>query len=901
MDYQAFKNEFKQDVNNNLNPFFTGIDGGSVLKISAINLYKNYNYTYVLCLKDNLVNDNFYSKIYNKEFDEKEAFTIFNKFVLIKSHISLMKNYELKKYSNLVEGTFLDKYFKKDDGTNYDFDQIVIPMFDLNESSVRNYMNLYNNTTLDELKKVASFEKYYSKRDSFYIDSQMIEFINNLDKISFWKNPENCKLNINELFNKRTLTYNGYRLDKINYNKIDSVNSSIDDILSLKNKKKYIVNNGYSSDNDEKEEKEENIILHPKQINIATILYQSKNLRKFYINNDDFTFTKDNIADFFDNMTNEKYRFNLLNTLLVSKEYCHFVVNNKRVLQRNSDLFDKYRIVYAYLFGYSSITLSIEESLSKSKLTKDNRCVLDFDTASELPSFPFSMENIHNNPYCSLLLDRDLINATHNCISINALEDYKNYYGICNNEEALKRFNIFTSGKSSINIFKDIDPTIFSFSGSFITAISHKKSPLLELCTTEQMSYDEKYDTYFHHYYNESDIDVMCSVYAVNEFILNSSIFLNTIIKNIECKRDDITVNATKTTSLTIYDSFFDTGLNDLNNECGTEYTRESLIELFKQSLLKEENNDIDVKQLPAEIIRYFYSDYIIEKNQSIKKWSLLYKDENYCFDKELVAAYNTITAIDNISIKLSLNNIIVEDNLKKNDNEIYCFTDMFTEEPIQKDKNVLLYKFTENIKYKFHSLKLRRPIELFKIFIGDHFNKITQFHVPSVRAYLQDNKFYCTHAFIGYALTHITDEYMFAYSKNPIDIINKNMMRGVSFIFNSTEKKAIYLHNKNIINNGLYKVNNEQESFGSKDLNNKIYKPLVYKLNLSENIYNKSEHKYINNIDELKQYYNRYYNRSLDMLSFDILKITAISKDGTVNPVKMWVANEFYDFINQQ
>ena len=143
-----------------------------------------------------------------------------------------MKNYELKKYSNLVEGTFLDKYFKKDDGTNYDFDQIVIPMFDLNESSVRNYMNLYNNTTLDELKKVASFEKYYSKRDSFYIDSQMIEFINNLDKISFWKNPENCKLNINELFNKRTLTYNGYRLDKINYNKIDSVNSSIDDILS---------------------------------------------------------------------------------------------------------------------------------------------------------------------------------------------------------------------------------------------------------------------------------------------------------------------------------------------------------------------------------------------------------------------------------------------------------------------------------------------------------------------------------------------------------------------------------------------------------------------------------------------------------------------------------------------
>src|SRR6185503_12509112 len=103
------------------------------------------------------------------------------------------------------------------------------------------------------------------------------------------------------------------------------------------------------------------------------------------------------------------------------------VVNNKRVLRRNHDLFEKYKPLYAYLFGYAWDTFYLEESIFTTRSNKNHRFVLDVDTARELPLFPFSMENIHNNPYIALLLNRELIDPSTNCMSINSLEDYETY------------------------------------------------------------------------------------------------------------------------------------------------------------------------------------------------------------------------------------------------------------------------------------------------------------------------------------------------------------------------------------------------------------------------------------------------------------------------------------------
>ena len=146
------------------------------------------------------------------------------------------------------------------------------------------------------------------------------------------------------------------------------------------------------------------------------------------------------------------------------------------------------------------------------------------------------MENVHNNPYVTLLIDKNLIDPKTNCMSINSLKNYKKHYGVCDTKEGIKRFNIFASGNSDVNIFEDMDPKIFSVSGSIITACLQKLNPLVEICTNDEMTYDVKWDTYFSHYYGESDIDIMCATNTVADFLLHVSNFLKMLQAEISAK-----------------------------------------------------------------------------------------------------------------------------------------------------------------------------------------------------------------------------------------------------------------------------------------------------------------------------------------------------------------------------
>lgn len=888
-----------------LNPFFTGVDGGSVLSLQLRDLYQNYNYIYLMCFKDNIaMNDDvrrsimniYLQRVHKDAFDETCKY-----FCLVKAPSNLLRNFFLRRRSNLVQGVVLQKYYPLPEGDiKYDIDNIVTPVFDLTESKVHEYIQMYSSdTNIKKLSNALSFVSYYNKYTGELFSEKIQLMIKTIDILCYWKNPDNCNFNMNNMFNKRSFSYNGHRLDQIRYATISGAKTLNNLLIHLNKKKSGIkLDDDYLADinikNDDK------TFTKAEHMNIYQVLRESDD-RKFYATIDDgqFGFTKDDVADLFDRITNEQYRFNLLNTLLVSKELCHFVINNKRVLIRNADLFEKYKPLYSYLFGYAWITFYLEESIFSTKSSKKHRFVYDIDTAHELPMFPFSMDNLHNNPYVSLMLNRDLIDPKTNCMSINSLEEYKKYYGVCTNEEALKRFNSFVSGNHNINIFADLDPKIFSISGSIIPACLQRRSPLMDICTNSNMSFDDTYGTYFNHYYGESDVDVMCGVNTLAEFFHHASKFLELLVKNLNCQRSDLQITPNKKMTVVISRHFFKECVYDLNTELGTNYTPETLIKVFDESL---SSRDETVNTLPKNIINYFYVDYVNEKTESVKKWRTLQKLNNIEFDEELLSTYNAISSPEAMTIKM-VSYDITEENTNKRDSEVYYYVNNFRDEDNQvpKEKNYIVFKFSESIKYKISSNKLKRVVEIFKIDSYDPFQCVAKFHNPCVRAYIQGDKFYMLPSFITAMMTMVNIDYKyFAGSRDPIEIVNKYRMRGYSVILNPNEKKSIMLYNKHIDNsNGMFKITEESEAFGTKDLNNKIFKPIVFKLGVPDEIYNISKHKYTKNVAELKKVYENECRLDLAHSPIDVLAYTAISKSGNVAPLQMWVADAFYDYVN--
>jgi len=341
----------------------------------------------------------------------------------------------------------------------------------------------------------------------------------------------------------------------------------------------------------------------------------------------------------------------------------------------------------------------------------------------------------------------------------------------------------------------------------------------------------------------------------MSEFFHHASNFLGLLVTNIGCQRSDLQIIPNKKMAVVISKHFFKECLFDLNDELGTDYTPDVLIKIFEESLSFDDEKK---NTLPKNIINYFYSDYVQDKNRSIKKWRKLQQMNNIEFDNELLSAFNTITSPEDMAIKMS-DYDVTEDNIDKHDNDVYYFVNDFRDEndKVPNEKNYLVFKFAESIKYKISSTKLKRVVEIFKVNPTDPFNTVARFHKPCVRAYRQGDTFYMLPSFITAMMTMINIDYKyFCGSRDPIEIINKYLTRGYSVILNPNEKKSIMMYNKHIdTNNGMFKIVDDAELFGPKDLNNKIFKPAVYKLNLPVDIYTIGKHKYIRNTDDLKRY----------------------------------------------
>ena len=842
------------------NPFFVGINGGNLKIIDFSEIYSKFNKIYILCFKNNFTESKDLYNIYNYIISYVYLEKIKSELILLPASLSILKNYELKNRGCIVENNILETMFSK----SFEKTEIIIPMFELTEDIAKLNISLYDSQIqIDDLSKIVALTNIFNTKYKKPIEYYIVNMISHMKELNFWSDKDNCVINMTKIFEVREFTY------KASYN--NKILISITDKKTNIDTKKIIsaIASRKSKDCDylnmiAKYDKNKEIF--------GTLMSSGK--RTYYIKDDfNMKIDKDDFTKLIFSITDEYILYELVNNFIVSKDYCHLVLNNEKVLDRLKPLFDKYKPVYKVLFGYAWLSMILDESIIKTRTTDKHRFVFDINTANKLPTFPFVSDDLLQNPYISMLVKKDVLNASKNVLSLNNIIDFP--YGVCNLDTFKQRFNLMVSGNTKIDIFRNIKWESFAISGSIITACLQEKSPLFNSIAKSTNTPKQNWINFFNTFYKESDIDLMCNEQSIYTYLEKVSEFIVQLNKNIP----DATINIepVKSMSIILSKHFFSERLDDFNDKYGCCYTLDEFI------------RNID----SFEIREYIYAMYVENKtklNNIIR--------ESKCDTNPYINNFLNIIPIDDIHI-----NLITNDTLKKftkhHDSDISLYVNDFKDgdEIVNDDNNYLIIRFCESIKFKISSDKFNKTIELFRSKSKNFFNIVSKFHLPCVRAYYQGDNVYILPSCITSMMTGINIDYKyFAGLKDPVNIINKYRMRGFGTLLSPKEINRFISYNlTNDDSNNIFKIESNEKSgeyLGEIDINNKMYRP-------EEQEYQIPDYKYIKNMLELKTYYKEKYNYDYEKACFNIFNMKTISDDGNIVPYQSWISHAYYKYIN--
>lgn len=868
-----------------INPLFVGVEqqGGSANKLTLSEIYLQYSHVYVICMADNFIQNPNIFKIYDRVVDKNEFYDLFtsqNTFKLLQCSNKLMMNEIYKKNANIVDKIHLTKMFDK---IIFQDTEIIIPLYELTETIAKINISLYDKPfEIENLNQLLSITSYYNTYKKPIIE-QLSNYLTNMTEAQFWCDSRNCLINMTDTFSGRGFgNTENTTDDKTIYSK-----SSLE-----KNKQKQ---KQELEQELEQQDKQDNKNIFKKKHEDYDKVFDAKTSfvdiysalgcsgkRTYYAPNNINTLkvSKETITDLICSIDNEEELYNVFNAVLVSKDYCHMVLNNSKVLDKVQNLLTKYKILYKYLFGYAWLCLSIEESIFKTKSTKTSRFVFDIETASKLPIFPYSYDDITQNPYISILVDKKIVDIQNNCLSLQQIENFDGY-GVCNLEQFTKRFNLFTTGYANKQLLNGIDWTKFAVSGSVIPACLQKQSPLLNLVASKNLAEDDKWLIFFNNYYNDSDIDLMCNVPTIHNFIDEFNNVINAIKLNMNLQQEDITVEPIKSVLFTITKDYFITNQEKIRTQLCNTWQVDDMI-------LNKDSTDI------KEFLYMEYLQYKQKNNIAFRK----NKSDTNIYMKKFMEQINIsdmnvhlISVLTGQETKVSKTSTIL-------DSEKCFYINDLVSDKVSDDKNILIYKISENIRFKIKSHKIPRSIEVFRSKTQDFFGLVGKFHLPCVRAYYQNNNVYILPSCITAMHTGINIEYKyFAGIRNPIDIINKYRMRGFSIILTEKEKKYMQYfnsHNKKIGEMFYHSSNSNENLFNAKELTDDIFKPLTFTKGYPIDTYNKVDVKYIKNIDDIKRIYK--YNSEGQVLNMFNLKY--ISDSGYIIPYQSWITKAYYNLL---
>ena len=788
-----------------INPLFNNICNDEINDINNVFI--------LIYTSDDIIDASIY-KLYIK----KEIFDIISKNLIIYkiNKKFLLKNSFYKENILILSDTILQPY----NIFNYTLENknIILPILNISFNNIVLFFQQYEITeSFDNIYKILSLNKYFNiNNDNYYIKRFLNDKLLNFNESRYWENSLYCIANLTQLFKKRGFII--YNIKNIN---------SVDYLVDINN-----YNNNY---------------INPSKLNLNYKILNNCNYTKKEINI---------LYDILDN----KQKYLLICNLLISKKYCHLVLNNYELLIKTKHIFSKYILLFRYLIGYAWLSFYFEESIKKSFITKDDNYIFDLNTACELPVFPFMIKYPKLNPYMPILINDYDLNAEHN---LGGVVDYTNNTTVnplCNLEEFRYRLNIFNTSNSEFNLFNNIDWVTdkIALSGSVITACIQKAHPLMNLFENYKFLH-EKINRYFLEYYPDADVDVMFLTQNIFEFIDKVNKFYNQIVINI-CN----------------YSSYAEVSHIKLSNE------KQLYIYLSKDIIMKEIINynisyNLVIQSLDQPNIILMFKD-LIENEIEKYKLNLLSK-----FDDEIINLYADHFNFENITYKIRLMTY-------KNENNI--------------DIKI-------NHKYKISSPHLNHSLELFMVKYNDFFGTVQTFHLPCVRSYYDGNNVYLTPSCISAHLTYMNLDYKyFAGSQDPIEIINKYRMRGFGTWLNKNEIKFYYKYTKShLFWQTLYDMSDNVNCFGQLNINHKVFQPRLFN---SDKYYTAAPVDLdigysikplptFTTKEELFQELVLRFKTTNYIENCFLNNLQTINNNGSINPIQKWVIEAIYNIIESK
>jgi len=714
----------KLKINTGTNPLFIPF---SDYEMDMNDIIKRYEKVYIMCLKNSSERLNGkINAIFNKDLSIERLYTLCGYFKCIEFPVSILDNYYFRKIACIQHSGMFNIF-----GIHSPNDsEIIIPLISSKGDSkiIKHFSKIMTTDTgILDIYDLMCFIKLWYNADEYVtkkIMNKVTNFVYDIYEATYWCNINHCEVEFSSIFNMRN--------KNVANNDLFIGDESKDSFFSYNSDP--IVTSGYLNDVGT------NLILNKKHV------YYYDNLRDYS--------SEDVIFNSGINM------FDIFNMYLVSKKYCHSVLNSKVVLQKMLPTIKKFMPLYKYLFGYAWNCFYIEEKIKKSNIYYWNRFVFNIDVACLLPSFPFDPDHMRDNPYLSIFLPDDVIDVKNNLMGYKMIKDHD--YHLCNLQKFRHRLNLFACGKLDSNIFNFLNNQIdYAICGSVIPACS-QKYPILIDWSDQTKSYDEKILEYYDKYYHDSDIDVLCRYRNFIFFVELSNKFCESIKQRIH---SEYTVVGEKGVSIYMTRKFLENNLAQINNECGKNWDINKLIENY---------NSIDV-------LKYLYVIYLKEKLQKFKQLiaDLKFHKLSDIFVNELFKLPSvsefTVNYVNNINEKKGKRKFDHDENLN-----------LFDE-----NENVI-FRMIDKIKFKVTFDKiLLKPIQLFTNYKSEHdfFGTISLFHFSCVRGYYSGDNVYYLPSCISALLTGINID-LINYSKDEkfFSLIKKYYNRGFGFILNKDE-----------------------------------------------------------------------------------------------------------------
>lgn len=884
----ANKEIFQSDYTN---PFYLP-ESGSELKYAKMKfLSEDYKNIYILCLPNdfepNVENLNKIKLFYEIDSDVPELTGQSKLVTLVRGPFSLLYLITIRGGLLSVENKVLEKF----NHNCYELGnkELVFMMLQVKESTVKDWVKLYDpDNNFDKFVEQKILSSYYDLRDN-KLDENLLNLVGQISSFKYWQDDKNCSLSINKAFGERKFNLNF--LPKWNL-PVEEIEKELQNLLqNFATKKANIKKNGYPEEitNPKVNESEES----PLKMKTYVDASKTDNYSFYRITKpEELVISREGIEEMLIGRSLcEKEKYYLICNLLISKDYCHYVLGNSKILNATKDIFEKYKPIFRYLMGYAWVSLYMEESIRKTKIKESDRFVFDIETASCLPVFPFCHEAPFLNPYFTCMVSEKLINMGQNINGVRQPVDYQN--GIIDVKELERRLNIFISGKSDNDLLTGADWSNMVITGGIMSAILPKTNPLMALFTQGQKSglalTDNELYRFFMEYYPLSDIDIACNHSNILNFIDHVKNLRAVIVTNLgeTVKESDIRIKPNKTLAICINSHMLkekcDRGevpfsYDYIFNNKGNDVVKFYFYELYVKQ--KNEINTVNKKILGDKIYEREYFEII--NYCKLKKTSIIINDKSFESD---IVEFRTPESNSGIQMVYYMGNGV-------NDTD--------------ENKNNIFIKFSETLKFKILGKQLKHPFEVFRINGEEFFSTVGRFHEPCVRSYIRNKNCYLLpSSIIAYQLFENIDFKYFVGSHDPISIINKYRNRGYGTIFNQLEvnqflsyvlafdycKKAYGVVDKKDIKNIV----------GAIDLNNDFFKPrkvmpeeFPVDTSLDMN-YNNTKLEYFNNKDDILKYYKKKYPQ----YSQEFVTQRTIDENGKIIPVKKWMIDAAYDLLN--